>query len=112
MSTHTTNFKQRERTYGLKRILSLLRTVVLTLTLFAVAAFAAITEKTLRVNGMTCGSCSASVEQALKKIDGVADVKAKWEPEGTVWVKFEDKKVDLAKIKQVITDTGFEVVDK
>ena len=96
----------------MKRILSLLSTVILTLTLFAVVALAAITEKTLRVNGMTCGGCSASVEQALKKVDGVADVKAKWGAEGTVWIKYDDKKVDLAKIKQVITDVGFEVVDK
>jgi copper chaperone len=77
-----------------------------------VVVFAAITEKTLRVNGMTCGGCSASVEQALKKVDGVVEVKAKYGPEGTVWVKYDDKKVELAKIKQVITDTGFEVVGK
>ena len=59
----------------MKRIFSLVSTVVLALSLFVVAAFAAIAEKTLRVNGMTCGGCSASVEQALKKVDGVADVK-------------------------------------
>ena len=96
----------------MKRILSFLSTVALTLTLFAVVAFAAISEKTLRVNGMTCGGCSGSVEQALKKVEGVADVKAKYGSEGTVWVKYDDQKVNLAKIKQVITDTGFEVVDK
>jgi copper chaperone CopZ len=94
------------------KILSTLSAAVLTLGLLTALAFVAIAEKTLRVNGMTCGGCSASVEQALKNVDGVADVKAKYGPEGTVWVKYEDQKVDLPKIKQVITDTGFEVVDK
>jgi copper chaperone len=61
---------------------------------------------------MTCGGCSASIEHALKKVDGVVEVKAKFGPEGTVWVKYDDAKVDLPRIKQVITDTGFEVVDK
>ena len=94
------------------KILSALSAAVLTLGLLVTLAFAGVVEKTLRVNGMTCGSCSASVEQALKKVDGVADVKAKWGPKGTVWVKYDEQKADLAKIKQVITDTGFEVVDK
>ena len=94
------------------KILSALSSIVLTVCLLAVLVFAAVTENTLRVNGMTCGGCSGSVEHALKKVDGVADVKAKWGPKGTVWVKYDDQKVDLAKIKQVITDTGFEVVDK
>jgi Cu+-exporting ATPase len=84
----------------------------LTLGLLTALVFAAVVEKTLRVNGMTCGSCSSAVEQALKKVDGVADVKAKWGRRGTVWVKYDDKKVDPARIKQVITDAGFEVVDK
>ena len=96
----------------MNRILLALSTVALTLTLFAVVAFAAITEKTLRVNGMTCGGCSASIEHALKKVDGVVEVKAKHGPEGTVWVKYDDTKVELAKIKQVIRDTGFEVADQ
>ncbi len=96
----------------MNRTISTLSAIVLTLTLFVAVVFAAITEKTLRVNGMTCGGCSASVEQALKKVDGVVEVKAKFGPEGTVWVKYDDKKVVLAKIKQAINDTGFKVVDK
>ncbi len=111
MSTHN-QLMTLERTYGMKRIFSLLSTVVLTITLFAAVAFAAITQKTFRVNGMTCGSCSSSIEKALKRVEGVADMKARYGPKGTVWVKYDDQKVDLSKIKQVITDTGFEVVDK
>ena len=94
------------------RIFSVFSTVILALTLLAVVAFAAITEKTLRVDGMTCGGCSSSVEQALKKVDGVMEVEATHGTKGTVRVKYDDQKVGLAKIKQVINDTGFKVVDK
>lgn len=94
------------------RILSIFSAAVLTLTLLTVVAFAAITEKTLRVDGMTCGGCSSSVEQALKKVEGVVEVEATHGAKGTVRVKYDDQKVGLAKIKQVINDTGFKVVDK
>ena len=94
------------------RILSIFSAAVLTLTLLTVVAFASITEKTLRVDGMTCGGCSSSVEQALKKVEGVVEVTATHGTKGTVRVKYDDQKVGLAKIKQVINDTGFKVVDK
>ncbi len=94
----------------MNRIISTFSAIVLTFTLFVVVVFAAITEKMLRVNGMTCGGCAASVEQALKKVDGVVEVKATPGPKGRVWVKYDDKKVELARIKQVIKDAGFEVV--
>jgi copper chaperone CopZ len=94
------------------RILSIFSAAVLTLALLTVVAFAGIVEKTLRVDGMTCDGCSSSVEHALKKVDGVVEAEAKHGSKGTVRVKFDDQKVGLAKIKQVINDTGFKVVDK
>jgi copper chaperone CopZ len=94
------------------RIFSVFSTTLLTLTLLTVVALAGITEKTLRVNGMTCDGCSSSVEQALKKVEGVVEVTATHGSKGTVRVKYDDQKVGLAKIKQVINDTGFKVVDK
>lgn len=94
------------------RIFSVFSAVVLTLALLTVVAFAGITEKTLRVNGMTCDGCSSSVEHALKKVDGVVEAEARHGAKGTVRVKYDDQKIGLAKIKQVINDTGFKVVDK
>jgi copper chaperone CopZ len=94
------------------RIFSVFSTTILTLTLLTVVALAGITEKTLRVNGMTCDGCSSSVEQALKKVEGVVEVEATYGCKGTVRVKYDDQKVGLAKIKQAINDTGFKVGDK
>lgn len=86
--------------------------LMLALALFGAMVLAAVTEKTVWVDGMTCGGCSASVERALKKVDGVIGVKAAPGPKGTVWVKFDDEKVGLEKIKKVIDDAGFKVVEK
>ena len=94
------------------RIISMFTAVVLSLTLLTIVAFAGITEKTLRVDGMTCDGCSSSVEHALKKVEGVVEAEAKHGSKGTVRVKFDDQRVGQAKIKQVINDTGFKVVDK
>ncbi|MCI0490977.1 MAG: cation transporter [Blastocatellia bacterium] len=96
----------------MRRIISVFSAAALTLALLVTVALAGVTEKKLRVDGMTCGGCSASVEHALKKVDGVMEAKANHGSEGTVWVKYDDEKVELSKIKQVIADAGFEVVDK
>lgn len=60
----------------------------------------------LKVEGMMCNHCKASVEKACKAIpgvtDAVADLKAK-----TVTVSGE---ADRAVLAQAITDAGFEVV--
>lgn len=61
---------------------------------------------TIKVEGMTCGGCAASLEQALKKTPGVEDAKVSYE-KGEAWVKYDDQKVTLAKLREVIKDTGF-----
>lgn len=94
-----------------KRI-SIIAGAMLAFALLGATVPAAVTEKTLRVDGMTCAGCSASVEHALKKVDGVIDVKAAPGPKGTFRIKFDDEKVGLEKIKKVIDDAGFHVVEK
>ena len=42
---------------------------------------------TLDVDKMTCNMCPITVKKALKKIDGVTDVVAKYEGEGNGWAK-------------------------
>jgi hypothetical protein len=60
----------------MKTVRSFIAAMVFALTLFAVTSLANVVEKRLRVNGMTCGGCSASVEKALKRVEGVLDAKA------------------------------------
>ena len=63
----------------------------------------------IKVKGMSCQHCVASVTKALSEIDGVNDVQVSLEKgEAT----FNEKNpVDEATIKDAITKIGFEVVD-
>lgn len=61
---------------------------------------------TIKVEGMTCGGCAVTVEKALKKTPGVEDAKVSYE-KGEAWVKYDDAKVTLAKLREVINSTGF-----
>jgi len=63
-------------------------------------------EKILRVNGMTCGHCKASVEGVVSKLDGVDSVD----------VDLDSKEVKVAgdgfndeAIRAAIEEIGFEV---
>jgi copper chaperone len=60
----------------------------------------------LRVKGMTCGGCATSVEKALKTTDGVQQVRVSYE-RGTAIVKYDDQKVTVEQLQDVVKNTGF-----
>jgi copper chaperone len=60
----------------------------------------------LRVKGMTCGGCATSVEKALKATDGVKQVRVSYE-RGTAVIKYDDQKVTVEQLQEVIKTTGF-----
>ncbi|WP_298788492.1 copper chaperone CopZ [uncultured Marinococcus sp.] len=65
-------------------------------------------QKTLDVQGMTCGHCKMSVEGALNELDGVsaAEVNLK---SGKVDVTFEESKVKVETLKEAVEDQGYDV---
>lgn len=65
-------------------------------------------EKTLNVQGMTCGHCKKSVEGALKKLDGVSAAEVDLEA-GKVSVTFNESKVNVDAMKEAIEDQGYDV---
>ncbi|MFZ3578302.1 copper chaperone CopZ [Virgibacillus sp. DJP39] len=65
-------------------------------------------EKTLNVQGMTCGHCKMSVEGALKKIDGVTAAEVNLEA-NSVDVTFDESKVNVDAMKEAIEDQGYDV---
>ncbi|SES02879.1 copper chaperone [Gracilibacillus ureilyticus] len=67
-------------------------------------------EKTLNVQGMTCGHCKMSVEGALKELDGVSAAEVNLEV-GSVDVTFDESKVTVAAMKEAIEEQGYEVED-
>ena len=64
-------------------------------------------ELTFSVKGMMCGGCENRVQNALKTIEGVKEVKANHITE-TVTVTL-NKEIDKSIIKEKIEDIGYEV---
>ncbi|TPG97321.1 copper chaperone [Haemophilus haemolyticus] len=64
---------------------------------------------TLNIEGMHCGGCVKSVTRVLTELDGVqsADVQL----EGKANVTFDENRVNVAQLIEVIEDAGFDVTE-
>ncbi len=62
---------------------------------------------TIPVGGMTCASCSAAVERALRKVGGVAEASVNLATE-KAHVRYDPAAVRLSEIKQAIRKAGYE----
>jgi len=62
----------------------------------------------LNVTGMTCTGCENTVENGLKNIDGVVDVKASHK-DNKVILKVEKDKVNREEVAQKIEAVGYKV---
>ncbi len=65
------------------------------------------TEKTIHIEGMACGHCTARVEKALAEVPGVASVKA--DLEGKCAKVTLNAPVEDATLTATVTDAGYEV---
>lgn len=65
------------------------------------------TEKTIHIEGMACGHCTARVEKALAEVPGVASVKA--DLEGKCAKVTLNAPVEDAVLTATVTDAGYEV---
>jgi mercuric transport protein len=77
---------------------------------FAFVVAAAPQSVTLRVEGMTCGGCATAIEKALRATDGVLEARVSFEKK-EAWVRYDDRKVTVEKIRKAIVDAGYRVVD-
>jgi len=64
---------------------------------------------TLQVENMTCGSCPFTVKTALKQVDGVKQVSAKYEGRGEGWAKisFDPGKTNVESLIEAVTNAGY-----
>ena len=95
----------------LSRITNLVVSGVLVITLGVITAAAFTKTVTIKVDGMKCAKCSASVAKALKATDGVesAEVDSKT---GAAVIKYDDQKLTETKLREVINATGFKTVEE
>lgn len=61
----------------------------------------------IKVSGMTCDHCKATVEKALQSIDGVSLAEVNLE-DGTVKVTYDSLKVDIDHFTESIDEAGYE----
>ena len=66
------------------------------------------TEKTLNVEGMSCGHCKAAVEGELNKLSGVTKANADIET-GTVEVSYDEATVSTGDLEGAIEEAGYTV---
>jgi P-type Cu+ transporter len=59
------------------------------------------------VGGMTCASCAAAIERAVKKLDGVKSASVNLATERAA-VRYDPETVRLSEIKRAITDAGYQ----
>lgn len=64
-------------------------------------------EEKIIVVGMHCEGCQNRIENSLKSIDGIVDVKADYKT-GLVTIK-TNKKIDLNEVITTLNDIGFEI---
>ena len=62
----------------------------------------------LKVEGMTCGGCVKSIQNALNGRKGVDNAVADLEA-GTVAIEFDGKLIQRSVLEQAIVDAGFDV---
>ena len=95
----------------LSRITSLVVGAVLVLTLGVITAAAFTKTVTIKVEGMKCPKCSSSVAKKLKATEGVEDAQVSSE-KGEAVIKFDDQKLNEAKLREVINSAGFKAVEE
>ena len=64
---------------------------------------------TLNIKGMHCGGCVKSLTRVLTELDGVqsADVQL----EGKANITFDENRVNVAQLIEVIEDAGFDATE-
>lgn len=68
-----------------------------------------IMKKTMTIEGMNCGHCTAAVEKALRSVPEIKDVAVELSSK-TATVEADDS-VSNGTLKQVVTDAGYQVID-
>ncbi len=67
--------------------------------------------KTLKIEGMTCAACAKTVERVTKKLDGVVEANVNFATE-KLSIRFEPSKVRTSDIKKAIEKAGYKASEE
>lgn len=65
----------------------------------------------LAINGMHCASCAMTIDGSLEDTPGVIKAKTSY-ARGEVMVEYDPTQLQPAKLKKVVSDLGYQVVEK
>ena len=85
--------------------------IVFVLLATASNSFAKVRTVTIRVQGLTCEMCAASLQPELKSTNGVLGARVDFKL-GTAWIKYDDTKITVTGLRNVIKDAGFKAIGK
>lgn len=61
----------------------------------------------IKINGMNCVHCVAKIETAVSELDGVDKIKVKLKG-AEAKIKFDETKIPLDRVLEVISELGYE----
>ena len=93
----------------MRKALLALSVLIILLTQIAVTVAGELKTVTLDVDKMTCNMCPITVKKALKKLDGVTEVVAKYEGEGNGWAKvtYDSSKANIDDLTLATEKAGY-----
>lgn len=93
----------------MRKVLITLSVAVFLLAQIAVTLAGELKTIMLDIDKMTCNMCPITVKKALKKIDGVTEVIAKYEGEGNGWAKvtYDSSKADINDLTFATEGAGY-----
>jgi Cu+-exporting ATPase len=65
----------------------------------------------IKITGMHCAACAQIIQKALSKAEGVTDARVNLTTE-TAYVAYDDEQTSEEKLKGVIKNTGYDVIDE
>ncbi|MDW7731534.1 MAG: heavy-metal-associated domain-containing protein [Methanolobus sp.] len=68
------------------------------------------TEEIIKIEGMACEHCQATVDKAIKSVDGVQDVKVDLGKKQAI-VVYDPTVTNLTVIKSAVSNAGYTVVE-
>ncbi|GAB3264228.1 heavy-metal-associated domain-containing protein [Chitinimonas naiadis] len=66
-------------------------------------------EQVFRIEGMSCGGCVASVERAVRTLNGIETVQVDL-ADKSARIRFDPALTTPAQVKEAIEDAGYDVV--
>ena len=69
------------------------------------------TNKTLKLEGMTCASCAKNIERAVRKLEGVVEANVNFATE-KLTISFEPSLVKISDIKKAIEKAGYKAIEE